>query len=205
MPARCVHLCALLFIGLRSLSQCTIATASDAEDKVLAITWMQVSSASRYAVAPDHNFVPLNVIRWSVSATNRLRIEEGDSVFITDCHTGESLQINLQAKSARRQQEDRKPDIYQKLKRPLLERGLHIQGQDRRLGRSAIICSWPEDTHSLIWCDRDTGEMLYGEAWHRVNGQQRAIANVCFNYDSNVSLDRNLFSLEPPPGFRLIP
>ena len=205
MPVRCVHACALLCLGFCSSFQCTIATAADTEDKVPAITWIQVNSASRYAVAPDHNFIPLNVKRWSVSATNRLRIEEGDSVFITDCHTGESLQINLQAKTARRQLEDRKPDIYQMLKRPLLERGLHIQGQDRRLGRPAIVCSWPEDPHSLVWCDRGTGEVLYGETWHRVSGQQRAIADVSFNYDPNASLDRSLFSLKPPPGFRLIP
>ncbi len=173
-------------------------------EAVPAITWMQVVSENQFALPPGHRFIPLGIKRWAVSSTNRLRIEEGNHVFICDCQTGETLLLDLQGKTARKQEEDPKPNIYQQLRKPLFERGVAIQGQSRILGRAATICAWQHKPSSLIWCDSETGDVLYGEDWSTVDGREQGISQVSFNFNYAASLDRSLFSLEPPPGFTLI-
>jgi hypothetical protein len=114
-----------LFVGALQpgLARCA---APDAE--VEAITWMQVRSENQHPLSAQHRFIPLQVVRWSVLSNNRIRIEEGDHVFISDCQTGQSLAIELKRRTARRNREEPKPDYYRKLRQSPRDRGAQLVG-----------------------------------------------------------------------------
>jgi hypothetical protein len=202
MPARSILTRALLVFAVCSRFQTTVA--ADEADRTPGITWIQLAPENQFALPAGHRFVPLRVKQCLLSSTNRMRIEDGDHVLICDCPTGEALLLDLRSKTARKQQEDVKPDLYEQLKKPLFDRGVTIQGQSRIFGRAATICAWQHNPSSLIWCDSETGKVLYGEDWGIVDGQEQGISQVSLNFDYQASLDRRLFSLEPPPGFKLI-
>jgi hypothetical protein len=204
MRANSVCLAAALITGACYHLAPVHSAATNRENQVAATTWMQVVSESQYALPARHNFVPLRVVRWCVSASNRLRIEDGDGIFITDCQTGESLAIDLRQKTVRRQQEEPKRELLRKLRSSPRERGLQFVKNGTISGSEATMFRWPDRPNDRIWCDRATGEELYGESWHPIDDRQNGISSVSFNYDHNARLREELFSLQPPPGFKLV-
>jgi hypothetical protein len=204
MRAKSVRLAAIL-ITVACFHRGHVRSAGTVrENSVMAISWMQVMSESQYALPAHPNFVPLRIVRWFVSASNHLRIEDGEGVFITDCQTGEAIELDLQKKTVRRKQENPKPDLYRKLRHAPRERGARFVENGKFLGRDAALYAWEDGRRHLIWCDDRSGEILYGEDWDPIDARENGISSVSFNYVHNARLPEELFSLQPPPGFKLV-